>query len=108
MATVDFEDCVVCQESLVDKMFPLFTTTTLSTQSLLAYKLNELLGLECLSGCCCRHCHDLVEQIDFFQQNMKGYPDGSFLNSPTLLIYLSYYFSTFSLHTKKTAKNYIY
>ncbi len=63
-------NCVVCSESDSSATFvPVISSRTAASDVLLAFKLFEVIGLEALDGVICSVCLDLLEQIDFFEQN---------------------------------------
>ena len=52
--------------------FSVMETRLLPSGAILAFKIFEFLQLECVAGYTCKKCHDLLEELDFFQQNILG------------------------------------
>ncbi len=68
--------CALCRLSLSasstspsSAFFGLLTSRTTASDTLLALKVFEATGAEALEGYACQGCHDLLEQIDLFEQN---------------------------------------
>ena len=53
-------------------VYSVMDTKLLTSGATLAFKIFEFLQLECFSGYACKPCHDLIEELDFFQQNILG------------------------------------
>ena len=64
--------CLICNSTLKSSShYEVSSTRTIASNSVLAFKIFDILTLECLSGVLCKICHDLVDQIDVFQQNIQ-------------------------------------
>jgi hypothetical protein len=67
------QQCVVCNAPGDEaQFFNIMSTRTTASNLLLAFKVYDVLHVDLAGGWICSLCHDLLDQVDFFEQNAAG------------------------------------